>query len=279
MATLKEIRKRLQSVENIRQITKTMEMVAAVPLRKQQAKIESLKPYMKKMTDILGNLAATHLPHPLFKQREVKKIGVVIISADRGLCGSYNANLINGADKYLKTLDPEKIELILIGRKGIEHYQRRKWKISHSIPVWGGKITPDEVQSLTNHLVELFLSEKLDEIVFIYTRFISLFNRKITIEKFLSIQTHQENQLDYILEPNPFDLLNEIIPRYLLYKVQEVLGEAYTSELAARVIAMKTATKNADEMIERLTLTRNKLRQAGITTEMLEIISGANALN
>jgi len=284
MATLRDIRKRIRSVENIKQITKAMEMVAAARLRRAQAKAEQSQPYASKMRQILENLASasTDFTHPLYEQREVKKTGVVVVAADRGLCGSYNTNLFLAADRFLRNSNPDNAELIAVGRKAVDYYKRRKWTIRHRIPEWGGKISFPQVKTLANQLVSWFLLGELDEVWLAYTHFISIPSRKVVFEKFLNIEQPKTEEkqltLDYIFEPNPGEIYTEILPRYCVTKIQTVLNEAYASELAARMISMGAATKNAEEMIENLTLVRNKARQASITKEMLEITSGAEAL-
>ena len=284
MATLRDIRKRIRSVENIKQITRAMEMVAAARLRKAQAKAEQAQPYAAKMRQILENLAtaSSEFTHPLYQQREVKKTGLVVIAADRGLCGSYNTNLFQAADRFLREKGSDKVELIVVGRKGVEYYRRRKWTIKKRVPEWGGKITFQQTKNLTNQLVDWFLTGELDEVWLVYTHFISIPSRKIVLEKFLKFEKpkSEEKQVftDYIFEPNPAEIYSEILPRYCVTKIQTVLAEAFASELAARMISMGAATKNAEEMIENLTLVRNKVRQASITKEMLEITSGAEAL-
>jgi len=284
MATLRDIRKKIRSVENIKQITKAMEMVAAARLRRAQAKAEQSQPYASKMRQILQNLASasTDFTHPLYEQREVKKTGLVVVAADRGLCGSYNTNLFLAADRFLKRYTPDRVELMAVGRKAVDYYRRRKWAIRHRVPEWGGKIAFPQVKTLANQLVSWFLLGELDEVWLVYTHFISIPSRKVVIEKFLNIEKPKtgEKQLtsDYIFEPNPTEIYAEILPRYCVTKIQTVLDEAYASELAARMISMGAATKNAEEMIDHLTLVRNKARQASITKEMLEITSGAEAL-
>jgi len=283
MATLRDIRKRIRSVENIKQITRAMEMVAAARLRKAQAKAEQAQPYAAKMRQILENLAtaSSEFTHPLYQQREVNKTGLVVIAADRGLCGSYNTNIFQVADRFLRQTGQDKVELIVVGRKAVEYYRRRKWTIKKRVPEWGGKITFLQIKNLTNELVQWFLNEELDEIWLAYTHFISIPSRKVVLEKFLNIEkpkTEQKITTDYIFEPNPVEIYAEILPRYCVTKIQTVLAEAFASELAARMISMGAATKNAEEMIENLTLVRNKVRQAAITKEMLEITSGAEAL-
>jgi F-type H+-transporting ATPase subunit gamma len=284
MATLRDIRKRIRSVENIKQITRAMEMVAAARLRKAQAKAEQCQPYARKLRQILENLASASVDftHPLYQQREVKRTGLVVIAADRGLCGSYNSNIFQAADRFIRSRPSGQTELILIGRKGVDYYRRRKRTPLDQVREWGGKISFDEIVSLGNKLTDWFRSGRLDEVWLCYTHFISIASRKVVLEKFLNIERpsaqKQPMTSDYIFEPNPMQIYSEILPRYCVIKIQTILDEAYAAELAARMISMGAATKNAEEMIDNLTLVRNKVRQAAITKEMLEITSGAEAL-
>lgn len=281
MATLREIRTRLRSVENIKQITKAMEMVAAARLKRAQAKAEQSRPYISKMKSILESLTSSSGDkHPFMKPRQVKKTGVFIIAADRGLCGSYNTTLLSTADKFLKNYTQDSVELILKGRKAIDHYRQRPWKVRHKVLEEGEKQDIPQVKAFAHQLSDWFMKGELDEIWIIYTHFINIMSRKVIVEKFLNINepVQKKPAVNYIYEPSAEAIFNEIMPRFLVGKLHSAFDEAYASELAARIISMRTATTNADEMIYSLTLTRNKVRQASITKEMLEIISGAEGL-
>lgn len=281
MATLREIRKRLRSVENIKQITKAMEMVAAARLKRAQAKAEQSRPYISKMKSILENLSSSsETSHPFMRPRKVKKTGLFVITADRGLCGSYNNNILSAADKFLKNHTQDSVELILMGRKGIDYYRQRSWKVRHKVLEDGERQDIPQVKALAYQLSHWFTHGDLDEIWIIYTHFINIMSRKVIVEKFLNISEPAKNKpaLNYIYEPSDEAIFDAILPRFLVGKLHMAFDEAYASELAARIVSMRTATKNAEEMIYNLTLTRNKVRQAGITKEMLEIISGAEGL-
>ncbi len=284
MESLKVIRRRIRSVTNTKQITKAMEMVAAARLRKAQAKLETSRPYASKMQEILENLSTVSgfVAHPLFTKREVKKTLLILITSDRGLCGSYNSNLINFTNSVLTQYSPESAELGLIGRKGFDFYKRRIWPIHFHYLQAGGKIPFLQIKEITHQTVELFLNGKIDEVFLIYTKFLSLVTRKISLEKFLNIEKPAESKtpevFDYIFEPAPAEIFDALVPRYCITKIQMAILESGTSEQAARMLAMQQANKNAEEMIELLTLIRNKARQASITKEMLEIATGAEAL-
>lgn len=284
MATLREIRRQLHSVENIRKITQAMEMVAASRLRRAQAKAERSRPYFLKLKEMLESLVSvvTDFVHPLIEKREVKKTGFIVIAGDRGLCGSYNHAVFSAAEKQLERYSPETVELILVGRKAIDYFSGKKWRVNEKIPEWGGKITYQEVEAFTQHVVNRYLAAELDEVWLIYTHYITVATREIRVEKFLNIEPSQREEktrpINYIFEPNPEEIFAEILPRYCVTKIQSALNEAYASELAARIFSMRAATKNAEEMIEKLRLTRNKIRQIGITRELIEITSGAENL-
>lgn len=283
MATLREIRKRLHSVQNIKQITKAMEMVAAARLRRAQLKAEQARPYASKLNRILSYLSSTETIHPLFQKRAIKKTGVVIVASDKGLCGSYNSLIFSKADHFLKQRNPETIQLILIGRKAVDHYKKKKFPILETLTDWGEKADFSAIKNLANQLISWFIIGELDEIQLIYTHYMTILSRSVVVEKFLNIETleakeENRNPTHYLFEPSPERIYAALIYRYCLTKIQAVLNESYASELSSRVMSMRAAHKNADEMIEKLTLTRNKARQASITKEMLEIIAGAEGL-
>lgn len=281
MPTLREIRNKLHSVENIKKITQAMEMVAASRLRRSQAKTEKARPYFYELKEILHYLllASKELTHPLIQKRVVHKTGLIVVAADRGLCGSYNHNILTAATQFLKNYSPEQVELILIGQKTVNHFAGKKWKVHDRVVDWGDKMPFERVQALTQDLIRYFLAEGLDEIWLIYTHYHTIMTREVMVEKFLNIEfppeKQEKNALNYIFEPNEQAIFEEILPRYCVAKLQLALNEAFTSELAARIVAMRGATKNAEDMIENLTLVRNKVRQASITNELIEITSGA----
>ena len=285
MATLRDLRRRIKSVQGTQQITRAMEMVAAARLGRAQAKVESSRPYASEMQAMLGNLtkAGASVVHPLFEKREMKKIGLVVITSDRGLCGSYNHNVIHEADKFIGRYETDQVVLILVGTKGHTYYTRRACEIRSKYVGLGADLKLARVKNITNDLVNLFLSGEVDEIHFTYTKFLSPVSYRVTTEKFLNIESQVETEdkdalVDYIFEPNPQKIFASLLPNYCITRVQMALAESFASEHGSRMIAMGAATKNAEEMIDHLTLVMNKLRQATITKEMLEITTGAEAL-
>lgn len=282
MASLRDIRRKIHSVDNIQKITQAMELVAASRLRKAQIKMEAAIPYALKLKEIVDSLIAISKENqlPLIVQREIKKTGLVVIAGDRGLCGGYNQNVFNAAEKFLHKHDMHQVEVIPIGRKTVHYFETKKWETPLKIEEWGGKITYSQIDEFTKTLMNLYLQGQLDEIWLIYTHFINMSAREVRMEKLLNIEIPADLSLkdSYIFEPDPLRILAEILPRYCTVKMQSALNNAYTAELAARISSMRAATKNAKEMIEKLTLIRNKVRQAGITKELIEITTGAESL-
>lgn len=278
MATLREIRRRLQSIKNIQQLTRAMEMVAASRLHFAHLKAKQAQPYISKMQELaslLGSIPAD-FTHPFFEQRQPKKIGLMIFAADMGLCGGYNKDVLSAANQFLTKYEPSQIQLILIGQKAINYYKHRQWPILFQMLEGGEKTTFLQIKKLSHQLTHWFLSRELDEIWFVYSHYISMSSREVIVKKFLNIErSHEKNiPMNYLFEPSLDKVYHKILSRYCLSTVQTAFSEAYASELAARIFAMKAATKNADEMIQKLTLLRNKVRQSGITKEMIEITSG-----
>lgn len=283
MTSLREIRKRLHSIQSTQQLTKAMEMVAASQLYRAQIKAKHTSFYAQQLENIKNRLSFTENPSPLMVNRNEKnKIGLIVIAADMGLCGSYNSDIYRAAEKFLTKYPQDQVELIPIGRKAVDHYQRRPWKIRHHLHELKQATKSEEIEKLNQQLIDWFLSGELDEIWCVYAHYINLITHTIVTEKFLNIGNSAPDAaispVDYLLEPSAQEVYKDVLRRYCASKVQSFVCDAHCSELSARVCAMKTATKNADEMVVKLTLQRNKVRQAEITKEMLEITSGAEGL-
>lgn len=280
MVALNNLRSRLRAVENIKKITTSMEMVASARLRKAQIKAKKAQYYIAKTREVLERLerSSSDYQHPLFQKKVVNKMGVVIVSSDRGLCGAYNTRVFSEADQFLQKHPHENIELILLGRKASFYYRKKKWRIRSEKVGWSGKMTFPEIKEFSNQLIDFFLSGELDAIWLVYTQFHNLMDRKIACERFLPLgidrhEIEKKSLLNYIFEPNLDEVYLHILFRYCMNKIETVLDQSYASELAARIFAMKAAANNAAEMEETLTLERNKVRQAQITREILETIS------
>lgn len=256
-------------------------MVAAAQLRKAQIRAEQARPYANKLKQLLDNFPSTELSHPLLQERQVKKVIILIVGSDRGLCGSYNYNVLAKADKFIKSFPKDQVELIPIGRKIVDYYSRRKANIRYRITLWD-KIPFHDIAQLGNLLIDAFVDEECDAVYLVYTDYINVMSRKVNIEQLLPLEKTlvHEGHLkgDYIMEPSGDQLFATLLPRYCSSKIQAALNEAYASELAARILSMKAATNNADDMILSLKLESNKIRQAAITREIAEISNGAQSL-
>jgi F-type H+-transporting ATPase subunit gamma len=284
MPSLRDIKRRIKSVESTQQITKAMEMVAAAKLRKAQSRVEAARPYGLKMQQMLESLAAaaSGLNNPLFEERDVKKRLLVVFTSDRGFVGSYNTNILRAVTNYIKESPPESVMLGLVGKKGHDFFKRRPFPISFNINDFGANVDLVRIRQLANDITNMFISGEVDEVKLLYTSFISVSSYRVTLEKFLPIEKPQADDdavaSDYIFEPGADQIFKSLMPRYCVTKILQALLEAFASQHGSQMIAMGSATKNAGEMIDHLTLVRNKARQASITKELLDIVGGVEAL-
>lgn len=296
MSSLRILRRRIRSVHSTKQITKAMEMVSAAKLRRAQKAAEAARPYGAGMASILAHLAqaATARDHPLFAQREHGPTLLAVVSADRGLCGSFNTNVIRRSAQLVKEraaggngADGNATQLLFAGRKAWDYFRRRPWPIVGLYRDFGGKLELARAQEITDDLIRRFVNEEVREIYLVYTRFVSMNVRRVAIEKFLPIEADPEaareaaaksGSVDYIFEPSPEKIFDILLPRYVLTRVMSAVLESFAAEHAARMVAMSSASKNAEEMIDDLTLQRNRIRQASITKEIAELVGGAEAL-
>lgn len=284
MATVKQIRRRIRSVQSTKQITKAMEMVAAAKLRKAQARAESARPYAETMERALANLsgAARTLSHPLFETREGDRVLLLVVSSDKGLCGAFNSNVFKFAENHIQQLGRENVRLIPIGKRAYTYFKRRGWDVSEGIAVLGDSVDLVTVRRLGKDAVDRFLNSQVDRVECVYTRFITAARRTVEVVPIVPVapaaNDDRESSSAYIFEPDPETIFNTLLPRYISTTILSILADSLAAEFSARMIAMGNATQNAGEMISSLTLTANKLRQAAITKELLEIVSGAAAL-
>ncbi|MGB4503446.1 MAG: ATP synthase F1 subunit gamma [Syntrophaceticus sp.] len=285
---VRDIKRRIRSIQNTEQITKAMEMVAAARLRRAQERVESARPYSEKIDDLIKKLAETfsEITHPLFLPRERRNVGYVVFTSDRGLCGAFNSHVIRRAEAEMAAQE-EEVGLIVIGRKGRDYFQRRKYNILAEFLAIGDEPVVSQAQGMARTLVELYNGNIVDEVNLVYTEFISTGTQQPVVFKLLPLAAPQIEEgeerdegtiPDYIIEPSPQGVLEMLLPRFIEAEVFRALLEAKTSEHAARMVAMSNATENAGEIIEQLTLLGNKLRQAAITKEISEIVGGAEAL-
>lgn len=285
MATLKIIRKRITSIRNTQQITKAMKMVSAAKLRRAQEAALLARPYADKMNEILINLSArvSRSAHPLLATREEKRIQLVLVTSDRGLCGGYNANLVRAAEAFIRQHGAGKeILLVLVGRKGADYYRRRRGETGERYLNFLSTPAEELAAVIAEKLITRFVDGETDAVYLIYSHFRSALSQVPTVEKILPValsETQEPEQLtEYLYEPTAEELLSSLLPRITEIKIQRALLEAIASEHGARMTAMDSATTNASKMMGSLTLQMNRARQASITRELMEIVGTAEAL-
>ncbi|MEA5462665.1 F0F1 ATP synthase subunit gamma [Leptothoe sp. PORK10 BA2] len=313
MANLKFIRDRIQSVKNTRKITEAMRLVAAAKVRRAQEQVEATRPFADRLAQVFFGLQ-TRLKFedanlPLLQTREVKNVGLVVVSADRGLCGGYNSNIIRRAEQRAKELDAAGTgyQMILIGRKAVQYFKNRNYPIDSIFENLEQIPTADEASKISDQALSLFLSEEVDRVELIFTKFVSLISSRPVIQTLLPLDPEgldkedevfrltsrggqfkversavetEEKQLpqDMLFEQDPVQILDALLPLYLNNQILRALQESAASELAARMTAMNNASENASDLVKTLTLDYNKARQAAITQEILEVVGGAAAL-
>ena len=283
MANLKDIRNRIKSVKSIQKVTKAMKMVAVAKMRRAQERMEQSRPYSNSLTEVIQHL----LPDvdrdmlPLLDVREVKRKGYVVVSADRGLAGAFNTNLQKVAQQEIDAFGKENVDLFCIGKKARDHFKRREYNIITSHIDFWAEMEYDSAMMIGRSIIDHFTSGTVDEIHVVYNYFINVAQQEVKSEVLLPLVYEDGEGLtqDRLYEPSKEELVSSLIPRHLNVQIWKYLLESYASEQAARMLAMENASSNAQDMIKDLTLKFNKARQAAITTEMLEIISGAEALS
>lgn len=279
--SLKTIKNRIRSIENIKKITRAMQMVSLAKLRPCENRLSALRAYLPKIKTLLNCALAQSgkINNPfLIPAQNPKKIAVCVISSDTGLCGTYNQNIFRAVENFIAERKGLEVNIIAIGRKGFNYCKKRNFPIPLVYVEPQGNYVALMLEKILSDVTNLFLAGGAGEIYLAYTYFVSAARQKALIEKFLSIEYALDSKEEYILEPDAKRLLNEIIPAYISVKMKASLLEAKTSEHAARIISMSEATNNAEELLDDLILLRNKVRQAGITKELIEIISSAEAL-
>ncbi len=279
--TLRELKSRIRSAKKTQQITRTMQMVAASRLKKSEIIFRQSKPYNEKMEIILSHLmeSSQGISHPFFEARTVKTIGLVLVTSDRGLCGGYNSAVIAEAEAFLRKPRDQEVKLILIGKKGYDYFKKRNIPILLKFLDLGGRPDYPKISEITDQLIEAYLSGVLDEVNVIYTSFVSALSNKPVLKKFLNLQQKKEGvQSDFILEPDAETILDQFLSRQVTSRIYSALLESFTAENSSRMVAMKSATDSAEEMIAHLSLKGNKARQAAITNEILEIVTAGEAI-
>ncbi len=302
MASLSDIRTRIGSVKNTQQVTRAMKMVAAAKLRRAQERIFATRPYAFKIRDVISHLQGEvdATGHPLFTERPVERALVIVVTADRGLAGAFNTNAIKTAEETIREryADVQRaggLKILAVGRKGHEHFSRRKYNLVGDYRGTFDSLDVKTAQDVVNVAVQGFEVGEWDEVVMVYNEFKNTISQNRVAEPLLPIPheqfatpvmedaykgvpTSEAEATEYIFEPGPAAILDALVPRYLNYQVWRALLESNASEQGARMIAMDNATNNADDLLKELKLTYNRARQSAITTEIIEIVSGANAL-
>lgn len=291
MATLREIKSRIGSIRNIEKITNAMKMVASVKFRKAQMNVVAARPYARKIDEILRNLIPTveDFDNDLLKEREVKKLCVVVVTSDRGLCGSFNTNLIKHVENSLKTTfsgfyNAKELTLISIGKKGYDHFNKRHYEFFARYTNIFDKLQFSIAQTIIEEVMAGYCEKKFDKVVVIYNEFKSVAQSKIVEEQIIPIPPYPKEKgvrnilSNYIYEPSSKEIVEHLLPRSLKTQIWRILLESYASEQAAQMTAMDSATTNANDLMKTLQLSYNRARQASITKEILEIVGGAEAL-
>jgi F-type H+-transporting ATPase subunit gamma len=290
---LKSIRKRIATVKSTQKITRAMKMVAAARLNRAQQRILAMRPYAVKTGEVLREVVAAsrdaETDHPLLASRAESKLLLLVITSDRGLCGSFNTNINKAAERAWKAseADGKQVRIATIGRKGRDYFRRRKAPLFHVFAGVWDRLDIEQARSVARTILAPFLAGEVDAIQLVYNEFKSAMTQRVTTEPLLPVVGALEAESEtrgaetrlFIFEPDQDALLRRLVPMYVEISILRALYESMASELGARMTAMDSATKNASEMIEKLTLQYNRARQAAITTELMEVIGGAEALN
>ena len=284
MGTLREIKRRITSVQNTEQITKAMKMVATSRLRRAQDAILASRPYAHKMLEVLSSLALRTNPqaHPLLHTREPEKVDLIVVTSDRGLCGAFNSNIIRQAERFMREHPHLEFTLHLVGRKANDYFKRRDYNIRKvSLNILSDISFPHAI-AVGDDVVENYLSGEFDQVYMVYNEFKSAIQQTVIVEQLLPIKPMEISEdyypVEYTFEPSEDVLLEQLLPRHINVQVYRVFLESVASEHGARMTAMESASKNAGEMIDQLTLIYNRTRQAAITTELIEVVSGKEAM-
>ena len=286
MATLRDIRRRIRSVESTQKITRAMKLVAASKLRRAQERIVAARPYAVKMSELMSNLVvrAEAERHALLARRAGGRKRLVVITADKGLCGAFNSNILRASLHFLREAGGADLTLVVVGKKARDFYRRRQWTVKSEMLGFFDRLAYSHAQELAGQLMAAYLAEEVDEVQLMYNAFRSVAVQRVTREQLLPIEPGAPAKdgpaatTDYLYEPSPDAILASLLPRHVTTQVFRALMESVAGEYGARMTAMEAATKNAKEMIDVLTIQYNKARQERITKELLDIVGGAEAL-
>jgi F-type H+-transporting ATPase subunit gamma len=283
MPSLLDIRRRIRSVKNTQQLTKAMKTVSAAKLRRAQERVFSARPYAEQLRKVLGSLAATakDIQHPLLEIRPQKRILTVVVTADRGLCGGFNSNLIRAAQQFLREHAGQSSAVYSVGRKGRDFFRRRAAASAGEYINFFTKLDYGHAKDLSATVVDFYTKKEFDAVYLVYNEFKSVIQQRIVVTQLLPLAASEiegsRDETEYIYEQKPQEVFDRLLPRYVETQVYRSLLESAAAEHGARMAAMDTASRNAGEMIESLTLNMNRIRQAAITREIIEVVSGAGA--
>ena len=284
MATLRDIQRRIRSVQSTQKITKAMKLVAASKFRRAQERILAARPYATKMDALMGSLVGRtgDETHPLLARRDTGRKRLVIITADKGLCGAFNSNILRESLRFLRGAAEASVTLVVVGKKARDFYRRRQFTVKTEMLGFFDRLAYSHAQELAGGLMQEYLAEELDEVHLMYNEFRSVAVQRPVRQQLLPIEAESEGdagpQEEYLYEPGPEAILDSLLPRHVTTQVFRALMESVAGEHGARMTAMESATKNAREMINLLTIQYNKARQERITKELLDIVGGAEAL-
>ncbi|MHB0968225.1 MAG: ATP synthase F1 subunit gamma [Thermoanaerobaculia bacterium] len=277
-----DIRRRIRSVRNTQQITKAMKMVAAAKLRRAQERITATRPYAAALRKVLASVASrVEAEHPLLRKREERRVLLIVITGDKGLCGAFNTNIVKAAQLAIEQHGWQEVQLLPIGRKGNEYFRRRTIPIRHQVVNIFQALSRESVDEIAKIVIADYAAEKIDAVYAVYNEFRSVIQQNLRVERLLPLERIEDPEsarIDYLYEPDPQQILAELLPHYVGFQIYRMLLDSAAAEHGARMTAMEAATKNAGEMIDTLTLNYNRIRQAAITKEIIEIVSGASAL-
>jgi F-type H+-transporting ATPase subunit gamma len=284
MASLRDIKRRIKSVKNTQQITRAMKLVSAAKMKRAQEAILAARPYAMKMMDVMSSLACRvdTTAHPLLSRREEKNIMLVVITSDKGLCGGFNGNIIRRTLRFMEEKKGCNISLTVVGKKGRDYFRVKKYGISKEYVDFFRVFSYQRASLIVKDIIDTYTSEQIDSVYVVYNEFKSVIQQRVVAESLLPIPPLVckigEEPVDYLYEPSAEVILDDLLKKYVEIEVYRALLESISSEHGARMTAMDSATRNASEMISKLTLTYNRARQAAITKELIEIVSGADAL-
>src|ERR1051326_7005456 len=284
MPSLLDIRRRIRSVKNTQQLTKAMKTVSAAKLRRAQERVFSARPYAEQLKRVLGNLTSRveDVSHPLLEIRAEQRILFLIVTADRGLCGAFNSNINRTALTFIQEHKQQDLHLLTIGRKGRDFFRRRAAPIRSEFVNIFARLDYGHAKEISETVIQAYTDAEVDAVYIVYNEFKSVIQQRVVVEKLLPLSRGElketEPQPDYIFEQPPQEIFNRLLPRYVEIQIYRSLLESAASEHGARMASMDTASRNAGDMIDMLTLNMNRIRQAAITREIIEVVSGAGAL-